>query len=800
MLLPFKKKTDDQTTAPGTTAADIDYSEFIPYYCHYNPHTLLTKNGELVQIIKVAVNTRGLEYESGEGENGSLRDLLREALTSQIGNANFSFWMHTIRKRKQVNFATRFKENFASYAHKKWQKKHRWTHQYYNEIYVTLLHSGQSCELLDKKALKFVTLSGRNRIYRNAYLDQGAQALDDVTSGILSVVGKHYDAKRLSAVERLPLAQNPNATHSIFYSEPMEFLGTLLNLQAEEYPMPDVDLSVALNTHHLTFGFNALESKNNEGKRRFGALLTLKQYREVPAEMVDLVLQAPMELIISQAFHFEDEENVTWQYRDQRELFQISGDDYSMKASGLKEMMSDTGKPLAYGLQQTSIMVLADEYKMLAGEVTEVQAAFAKLGLITVREDIKLEEGFWSQLPGNFEFLRRKDPILTSQAAGFCRLNRFPSGSAQHNHWGAPVALIPTIVNSPYFFNFHHQDNGHSVLFDFNSFGDPAAIVLTNFLLTETRKYNGRLFIFDRNKSARLFFDKLGSSYHQPLSAKADLQLNPFALEDSPRNQSFLIAWCSALLSSHMTVTDAHKQALKQAITQMNMLPAKERSLSHLIAQLTPLDANLAQALSAWHGSGSFANLFDAASENLDLRQPAHAFDMDNAIAQPETVIPLFSYLLHRIITTLDGRPTIIVLHEAWDLLENAFFAPRMESLLEMLQQSNVMVLFTTKSPASCIGTHTLETVMKCCATRMYVPDDIGIDYESQELKLNAHDARMLHKMDRQKGDFLVRQNEEAIGLRASLEGLDDLFAIYSNNIKNLIAAGGEFANLPDTV
>src|SRR5205085_292139 len=129
----------------------------------------------------------------------------------------------------------------------------------------------------------------------------------------------------------------------------------------------------------------------------------------------------------------------------------------------------------------------------LDAEVAEVQLAFSKLGLITVREDIKLEECFWSQLPGNFEFLRRKEPILTKSIGGFCRLNRFPSGSANHNHWGEAVALMPTIVNSPYFFNFHHRDNGHSVLFDFNSFNDQSGHVLLNFLLSETRKYNGKL-------------------------------------------------------------------------------------------------------------------------------------------------------------------------------------------------------------------------------------------------------------------------------------------------------------------
>lgn len=803
MLLPFAKKKGEEQLKTQAPAQAKSYDEFVPYYCHYNPHTLLTKNGELVQIIKIATNTRGLEYESGDTENGALRDMIRQAIVSEVNSDRYAIWIHTFRKRKKVSFATKFKESFADYTYRQWQKKHRWSHQYYNEIYVTILHDGQSTQLLDSKTLKYVSLPKRNRVFRNKYLDDSAQALEQLTNNMIGIIGKHYDARRLSATERLPLAQDPLATHTIFYSEPMEFLGQILNLHSEEHPMPDVDMSVALNTHALTFGFNALETRNAAGKRRFAALLTLKQYREVPSDMGDYVLQAPMEFIISQAFHFTSESEALWQYQQQREFFKISGDDYSVRASGIDEMMQGLKVPLAYGMHQTTIMVAVDDYKHLNAEVAEVQAAFAKLGLITVREDIKLEECFWAQLPGNFEFLRRKDPILTSKLGGFCRLNRFPNGAASHNHWGEPVALMPTTVNSPYFFNFHHKDNGHTAVFDFNSFNDQTGHVLVNFLLSQMRKYDGKIFMFDRDKSAELFFDKLGGQYYRLLpdkdqSRRHPLSLNPLWLEETPRNLSFLLAWCSALLSASMTITEDHKNLLRAAIAQLMQSPPEERNLERLIAIVAPQDAALAEAFGLWHGRGKYAGLLDGEMESLDLRNSLHAFDMDNIVSHPETVIPAFSYLLHRIITSLDGRPTIIVIHEAQELLENSFFAPRLESLLDMLQQSNVMVIFTTKKPLQSIETRTFRTLLPMCGTHIYIPDDIGMNYTSEALGLSAYNSSMLLKMERQKGDFLLKQNDESIGLRANMEGLDDIYAIFSNNIKNLIAAGGEYAALPD--
>ena len=803
MILPFKKKPDDAKPAFPHKAKSLSYDEFIPYYCHFNAHTLMTKDGGVLQIIKVAGDVRGVEYEGSDSSGTSLRDIVRDAILKHVPTNNYSIWLHTLRKRKQVSFTTQFKEAFAGYVHKQWDKKQKWKNQYYNEFYITLLHDGQGALLVDKSSLKHVVLPARNRGFRNAFLNKAASDLDNAVSGIISELSSRYDARRLSAVERLPLHLDPLATRPIFYSEPLEFLGTLLNLRAEEHPLPDLDLSFAMQTHDLTFGYNAMETKHPTGKRRFGALLTLKQYREVTPEMVDYVLQAPLEMIVSQAFHFISDRDALWEYRNQHEMFRISGDDYSIRASGVEEMMQGVGSPLGYGTQQTTIMIVGDDYKHLSSEVVEAQAAFAKLGLITVREDIKLEECFWAQLPGNFSFLRRKDPILTNQIGGFCRLNRFPNGNAMDNHWGEAVTLMPTIVNSPYYFNFHHRDNGHTALFDFNSFNDSNADVLLHFLLSETRKYGGKLFVFDRNNSALLFFNKLGGDYHhfvpsQDYPTRPLLHLNPFWLEDSPRNRSFLLAWCSAVISAQVDPTDEHKASLRTAIETLYTLPPEERTLNSLIEKIGAIDGTLVPAFAPWHGRGKFANIFDSGSETLDLQQPLHGFSMDSVIDRPESIIPVFSYLLHRIITSLDGKPTIVVIREAWDLLENAFFAPRLESLLEMLQQSNVMVVFTTKHAADKVDSNIFKTVMQSCATHIYMPDDIAVEYTSQPLDITVQDARMLLKMDRQNGDFLIKQGSESVGLRANMTHLDDLQAIFSNNIKNLIAAGGEYASLPE--
>jgi type IV secretion system protein VirB4 len=558
-----------------------------------------------------------------------------------------------------------------------------------------------------------------------------------------------------------------------------------------------------LTPHTLLLGFNAIETKDAYGARRFGALLSLKQYRELPPETADRILQSPIELIISQNITFMPDAKALKQYKEQKALFDISGDSYSAQACGLDEMLTQNqNRPTDFCEQQTSIMVIVDEYKQLDPQMHKAQEAFTDIGLITIREDIKLEECYWSMLPGNFEFVRRQEPVSAARVGGFCRLNRFPNGNSSGLHWGDALTLIPTSVNSPYYFNFHHQDNGHTLLLDYNSFGDPAGLVTLNFLLTLSLKYKGHLYVFDRRHSAQLLFDKLESPYWRfapDASARPKhlLRIHPFSLEDNKRNHAFLLAWCVALIEPVLDVSDEQKELLRGAITAMFALPVDERGIEQFAGLLAQSDAELAKALVEYHGGGKYAGLFNSRADDAALKHSLNAFDMNPIVADARLTIPVFSYLLHRIIQDIDGKPAIIVLHEAWDLLENSFFAPRLESLLEMLKQNNVMVIFTTRNPQNCEGTKTLQTLMQSCATRLYIPDDIVLDYASETLGLNGSDSRMLMQMQRNVGDVLLKQDNESIALRVNLNDAYDLKAVYANDIKNLVASGGKFASLP---
>ncbi len=173
MLGLLKKKAEDAAAQPETPPSR-DLSEFVPYYAHYNAHTLLTKNGEVMQIIKIAQNNRDLTYESSDVDGQTLREHIRKAIVETIKNDRYAIWVHTIRRRKNVRYSGRFDDPFAAYMQAGWKNKHHWKYQYYNEIYISILHEGQGGDLIDKKALKNIVFPKPNRTYRNRFLDNAA--------------------------------------------------------------------------------------------------------------------------------------------------------------------------------------------------------------------------------------------------------------------------------------------------------------------------------------------------------------------------------------------------------------------------------------------------------------------------------------------------------------------------------------------------------------------------------------------------------------------------------------------------
>jgi type IV secretion system protein VirB4 len=475
-------------------------------------------------------------------------------------------------------------------------------------------------------------------------------------------------------------------------------------------------------------------------------------------------------------------------YTYQKELYEISKTPLLLEKTGLKELLaSDQGRPTDFGMHQMNVFLLADSIKSLENAVSRAVAALGSLGAMPMREDIKFEECYWAQLPANFEFMKRLRPINTARLGGFANLTNFPAGNKEGNHWGAAVTTFLTASRTPYYFNFHNGVNGHTTLIGPEGAGKT---VLLNFLLAQACKFDNKLFFFDMNRSSEIFLRSLSASYTNPWPGAderpyAQVSLNPFRLDDTLANRAFLRNWMASLAASEQPELLA---ACDKAIAQIMLHPKQERRLGLAVEIMRESNRGFIEFFSPWVGTGEFAAVFDHPEDSLVMMDKIMGFEMAAAAQHPKAMVPVMFYLLHRIGLALDGKPTIIVLGEAWKFLDNPFFISRMREWLRLLTAKNAIAIFATEHVEETSGSGLNTMLAENIATQLYLPDESADSSYEESFGLNEKEISYLTVMNTEDRHFLVKRGANSIVVELNLSGMMDIHTVLSSTPQSLQA------------
>ncbi len=554
--------------------------------------------------------------------------------------------------------------------------------------------------------------------------------------------------------------------------------------------MAEVNLSDALTHFDVPLGLNAMAVRMRaDGRRRFGAMLTIREYRELEIGALDLILQVPSEYIICQSFEFMPTRLAVQGYKYQKEIFTTSKAQSLYEKTGLKAIIeSDKGKGTDFGQHQINIFLLADSIKSLEAAVANALKALTRLGMTPIREDIKLEECYWALLPGNFEFVKRMRPINTARIAGFANLSNLPAGSGDGNHWGAAVTTFYTAARTPYFFNFHKVDNGHTTVIGQVGAGKT---VLMNFLLSEARKFDNRLFYFDMNRSGEIFVRSLGGVYSNPCPGVdkrpyAQLGLNPFSLEDNAGNREFLYKWLASLVA--MPDVPEVQEAYAAAVAKVMSAEKGQRNLRLCVTHIREANPSLAEMFTPWT-DGELAVFFSESHDTFNLDEALNpskvwGFEIADALGLGAAA-PVVLYLLHRIELALDGTPSIIVFSEAWGILDNPVFHADLEDIMDRFTEKNTMCIFATDHASEIYDSAINDALIGKSATQIYLPDN-GADETYSAFNLNENEIYYLSAMNTEDRHFLIKRDDVSIVCELNLSGMTDIIAVLSATPENL--------------
>jgi type IV secretion system protein VirB4 len=217
---------------------------------------------------------------------------------------------------------------------------------------------------------------------------------------------------------------------------------------------------------------------------------------------------------------------------------------------------------------------------------------------------------------------------------------------------------------------------------------------------------------------------------------------------DNDAERSWAADWIAGLLNHEkVTVTPEIKEQVWAALNSLATAPPSERTLTGLSLLLQ--SNALRSALLPYTLEGPFGRLLDAAEDSLALKD-VQCFETEALMHQAAVVPPVLTYLFHRLEDRFDGRPTLLILDEAWVFLDNPLFAARIREWLKVLRKKNVSVVFATQSLADIANSSIAPAIIESCPQRIFLPNDRAIEPQSrtayQQFGLNERQIELISR------------------------------------------------------
>lgn len=736
----------------------------LPYARHVDDHTLETRDGLLLQVIRL----RGLLFETADTGELNYRKGLRDTMLRAIGTSRFALYHHVARRRVEPALDVDYPDAFSQTLGDRWAERLATKQLFVNDLYLTLVRRPLQGRLglADQVRGWFTRAGAEPRAAQNHELAQLAAGRD----ALLAALGE-YEPRLLGVYDT---AQGP-------CSEPLEFLSELYNGEQRPVLLPHQDLGAYLPYRRVSFGQETVElSAAGHLPRSFLGLVSIKDYPSWSAPgMFDELMRLPVELTVTQSFAFVERqaalERMNLALRRMR-----SAEDEAVSLRGeLAQAKDDVAAGRAgYGEHHMTIAVRGDSPAAVDAGVAEVTAAMADIGVVAVREEIALEPAFWAQFPANFKYIARRGLVSTSNFAGLASIHNFPTGQASGAHWGDAVTLLETTAAGPYFFNFHQGDLGNFTVIGPSGSGKT---VVLNFLLAQARKLDPRIIFFDKDRGAELFIRAIGGRYDLLRPGQAS-GLNPLQLEDTPANRGFLVDWL-AQLAGGADVTDMER--IRDAVSANFDQPLEHRRLRYL-AELfrgdrRPQAGDLWSRLRPWWGDGERAWLFDNPTDLTDLTARTVGFDMTVLLDDPAVRTPAMMYLFHRVEERLDGSPAIIVVDEGWKALDDEVFVRRIKDWEKTIRKRNGIVGFATQSAQDALESRIASAIVEQAATQIFMVNAKARaeDYV-QGFGLTPHEFDLIRTLPDSAHCFLIKRGGESVVARLDLSGEKDILTVLS--------------------
>lgn len=741
-------------------------AEHLPYFALASDDVMVLREGDLMATLRLD----GLNPMTTEDAHLDALKRAVAAIVAQTGNA-FGFYIHRFSVPQDLVMRTIEGGGFAAAIDAHWQAHIKDLRPAKRQLYLSVLRRPD--------------ISARIPLFRNlarkAWIKDRATRMQE-----LNEVMSFFEVA-LASANPVRLTRTGG-----------EWLGFLNTLNAGSFSPVAVcqsalPLSHTLSTCRATFGGNVVTLTDVvTGAVKYGALFSLKSYPALTDVTLLDALDLPLDIVLTNSFN--PIPNNIMAERIQRIIRQMQASEDA--AVSLRDQLGQAADDqeagrIAFGDHHLSIAVYASDRDTVERAAAQIKRVGQEIMAVIVRESMALKATYFAQSPGNFGYRARKTPISSINFADFAALHGNVEGRGpEQSPWGQTISVLPTVGTSGYRFNFHEAGGpgkeptvGHTLVLGRTGSGKTLTAA---FLAAQSQRVGARLFFFDKDRGHEMAVRALGGRYNE-IRAGVATGLNPLMTEIDERGRAWLSDWLATLLTRNGALTGEQSRHIQSAVGQNAEAGAALQRFASFETLFQSLDdeGELQSRVAEWAPGGRYGWVFDEPVHGRGLKMSGDiiGFDMTEILDMTTERMAVLSYIFRQIERLVeDRRPTIIVLDEAWKLLDDPYFGARLENWLVTLRKMNCVVIMMTQYPSQLQGSRVGKTIVETVPTQILFPNDRATISDYDFLRVNVKEATLLVQPTLGQRIALVRSAGDSVFVDADLSALGDLLPILGGS------------------
>jgi len=387
-----------------------------------------------------------------------------------------------------------------------------------------------------------------------------------------------------------------------------------------------------------------------------------------------------------------------------------------------------------FGYYTSAIIIIDEDAAVADANAREIAKQLQHHGFPALIEHLNANEAYLGSLPGHGYRNVRRPLIHTRNLADLIPTTSVWAGEEAnpcpfYPENSPPLLYAATTGSTPFRLNLHVGDVGHTLIFGPTGSGKSTLLGL---LIAQFFRYpDAQVFCFDKGLSAFVLTATAGGRHYD--LGENEIAFCPLARVDEESERIWAIDWLEMLLALQgVAILPQHRKALWRALELLGESQPDARTITDLIRLLQ--DQTLRDGLNFYSVHGPMGRFLDADRDGIEESRFV-TFEIEALMAMGEKVLlPVLTYLFHRIDQRLDGRPTLLVLDEAWVMLANGTFGAKVEEWLRTLRKKNAAVVLATQSLVEVANSPVRDVILESCPTKILLPNPEAQNPATSEL------------------------------------------------------------------